>query len=136
MDIPNDIKHMPLDRDQFLYCLLGITIDSQITWAELTDIHKAIKVESKRRGLEITDEAIAAFLRDVWAQESVKDSVDAIIKASDPNLTLRKVTKHIRSLIKRKGKAIAKRHIRYIIQKNPAVSDKYIKALEGMDHAR
>tara|TARA_R100001443_G_scaffold114611_1_gene130860 strand:+ start:3973 stop:4380 length:408 start_codon:yes stop_codon:yes gene_type:complete len=133
---PNDIKNMPLDRDDFLYCLLGITIDSQVTWYELTELHKTIKQESKRRGLEITNEAITAFLKEVWSQEAVKDSVEAIIKTSDPNLTLRKVTKHIRSLIKEKGKAIARRHISFIIQRNPEVSDKYIKALKGMGHVQ
>ena len=125
---------MPLDRDDFLYCLLAITIDSQVTWFELTKLHRTIKTESKRRGLEITNEAIAAFLKDVWTQEAVKDSVEGIIKASDPNLTLRKVTRHIRSLIKQKGKTLAIRHINFIIQKNPEVSDKYTRALKGMGY--
>lgn len=132
---PNDIKSMPLDRDEFLYCLLGITVDSQISWYELTLLHRTIKVESKKRGLEITDEAIAAFLKEVWAQEAVKDNVAAIIKASDPNINLRKCTRHIRNLVREKGKRLAKRHIKHIILKNPDVGDKYIRALKGMGYA-
>ena len=134
MKLANDIKDMPLDKTKFTEALLDVELDSQITIGEWIELKQVIQEEGERRRIEFERGDIQDFLHSKWAEAYVKVNVDTIIKLSDPNVTVRKVTKHIRKLIKKWGRASAERHCKYIMRKNPEHKDKFIKALRGMGY--
>tara|TARA_B100000424_G_scaffold95905_2_gene72074 strand:- start:7319 stop:7729 length:411 start_codon:yes stop_codon:yes gene_type:complete len=134
MKLANDIKDMPLDKTKFTEALLDVELDSQITIGEWIELKQVIQEEGERRGIKFERGDIQDFLHGKWAESHVQVCVDTIIKLSDPNVTVRKVTKHIRKLVKKWGRVSAERHCKYIMLKNPEHKDKFIKALRGMGY--